>query len=539
MKNKSMISLLLVLVLLVGLISSCGKKHKDKAGERTDETVGEVQYKSPVDDDSIKAPESKDQLVVVVAGDARSIDPHGAGDSASVTALSPVMETLVKMNSEGGIEPNLAESWERVDEKTWKFKLREGVKFHNGETMTANDVIYSFKRALSPKGARVQYIMNIIDPEGMEAINDYELIVRTTVPFTPFVDYLPYIGAAIISEKAYTEDPDAENHPVGTGSYKFKKWNKGSSLEYERFDDYWGDKEDCKSLLMKVIPEANSRMIELETGNADIAINMTVNDLQRIDDNENLDLVTTPSTVFTQLSFNNRKAPFDNQKFRQALDYAIDQESIVKAVHRGSAIFTPGPITPGQLYYDDSEPHDRYDPEKAKQLLEELKQEGLDFSREFRITTNDNQVRVDIATIILKQLKEVGINAKIERMETAAFFDYVESEDKDMIISGWGAVGFKDPDNNLYGPHATEMIPSNNHCFYSNPKVDELLAKTRLVENGEEREKACKEIQQIIRNDAPYLTFDNPIYIIGKQKYVKGFHGLPTAHQFFNGIKIH
>ena len=230
----------------------------------------------------------KDTLIVGMSADAKSIDPHGAGDSSSVNALNGVVETLVRYDDNGEITPLLAESWEQIDELSYKFNLRKGVKFHNGEEMKASDVVFSFKRALSPVGSKVQYIMNAVDENGFEIIDDYTLIIRTKKPFTPFISYLPYIGAAIINEKYYTENTDAPSKPIGTGPLKFIEWKKGNELTYTRNDEYWGDKTQYKDLVIKIIPENNSRMIELETGSIDIALGVSPNDYQRIKDSKDM-----------------------------------------------------------------------------------------------------------------------------------------------------------------------------------------------------------------------------------------------------------
>lgn len=507
-KNKS-IALLLVLILFSSLIlSACGKDGNGSGVSR------------------------EDTLIVAALGDARSIDPHGAGDNLSVNALLPVVETLVVYDENGKLQPSLAESWEEIDSQTWRFKLREGVKFHNGEEMKATDVAYSFKRATSPLGARVQYIMGMVDPEGLEVEDDYTIIVRTKAPFTPFIGYLPYIGAAIISEKAYEEE-GADLHPIGTGPFKFDEWKKGESLSYDIYDGYWGEKPGYKKLLIKAIPEANSRLIELETGEADIAISMTVNDMSKIEEHEDLMLHTSPTTVYIYMGFNASKAPFDNLKFRQAMDWAIDEEGIVDSVFRGSAVYTPGTVTPSQKYFNDSEPSPRYDVEKAKKLL---KESGVDISKTFTITANDDQVRIDVATIVQSQLKDIGIDVEVKVMETAAYWDYIASGEQDMFISGWGAVGFPDPDNNIFGPFHSSTIPEDNSVFYDNPVMDKMLEDSRSLTDGPEREKLIKDIQKLVREDTPLITFGNPINIIGAQKDIKGFIAMPTAHQVYNSV---
>lgn len=522
-KKKMKVFLLLVLSLVI-IASGCGSKDKSVTPSGSGDS-GSAEVVGKAD---------KNTLVVANMSDARVVDPHQSGESPTVNALFPVVETLLKYDEDGSLQPLLAESYEQVDETTWKFNLRKGVKFHNGEEMKASDVVYSFKRAASPIGAKVQYIMKIVDAENLEIVDDYTVIIRTTKPFSPFASYMPYIGASIISEKAY-EQPEAEHHPIGTGPFEFVEWKKGDRLVYKRFEGYWGEKPEHENLIIKTIPEANSRLIELETGGADIATNMTVNDMSKIEGNPNLQLLTSPTTVFTYITYNTSKAPFDNLKFRQALDWAINEEAVVAAVHRGAARYTPGPITPDQNYFDSSDPNCRYDVEKAKQLLAES---GVDVSKPITITVNENQPRIDLATIVQSQLKEIGITLEIKVMESASFYNYIVTGEQEMIINGWGAVGFPDPDNNIYGPLHSDQIPANNSSFYSNKKLDEMLDRSREVADGPDREKLMIEIQQLIREEVPYITFDNPTNLVGVQKYIKNFAVMPTSHQIYNDVVI-
>lgn len=476
----------------------------------------------------------KKDLIVAIQGDAKSIDPHGAGDANSVNALNGIFETLVKYDEKGEIVPSLAESWEQIDDLSYKFNLRKGVKFHNGEEMKASDVVFSFKRALTPVGSKVQYIMNAIDGDGLEIVDDYTLIVRTKKPFSPLISYLPYIGASVLSEKYYTENPDtAPMNPVGTGPLKFVEWKKGSELTYTRNEEYWGDKTKYETLVMKIIPENNSRMIELETGAIDIALGVSPNDYQRIKDSKDMELLTKPSTQFTQLAMNTQKAPLNDVRVRQAIDLAINEESVVQSVHRGSVRYTPGGITPDQQYFDDSDTKCKYDVEKAKSLIKEA---GLAPGTKLTFYTTENQVRIDTGTIIQTQLKEIGIDLEIKVLEAATFYDAVQNGEHDLCISGWGAIGFKDPDNNLYGPLHSDQIPDNNYCFYSNPELDKLLDLQRTLPNGPEREKAVKDAQKLIRQEVPYITFDNPDQAVGVRSYVKGFSPTPAASHFYNSV---
>lgn len=515
-KILSKILIILILICLIALPTITGCQNKSE----------NVDNKEPSS--------KKDTLIVGVAADAASLDPHIGISSPSLNAMNPVYETLTRYDENGDIIPLLAESWEQIDELSWKFNLRKGVKFHNGEEMKASDVVFSFKRATSPLGARVSYIMNAFDPDGLEIVDDYTVIIRTFKPFSPIIGYLPYCGATIISEKAFTEDPEgAAAHPIGTGPFKFIEWKKNDKITYVINEDYWGKKPAYNNLVIRTIVEANSRVIELETGGIDIAYEIPVNDIQRLESNENTKIVKRESNAFFFLGMNTSKKPFDNVEFRRAIDLALDKESIIEAIYRGAAIYTPGPVTPKQKYFDDSDPLPRYDQAKAKEKLKEL---GIEEGTQFNIYVMDNKARIDTATIIQDQLKEVGIDLKIKVLESGTFYDVLQTGEAEFYISGWGGVGFPEPDNNLYGPIHSSQIPANNYCFYSNPELDRLLDISRYTSDGPEREKIIKDIQKLLRSEVPYITIENTQQIAGVRSNVKGFVPTPAANHFVHNV---
>lgn len=485
-------------------------------------------------DTSTSDSSAKDTLTVGVGGDASSLDPHVGVSGPSLNAMNPVYETLTRYDDNGEIIPLLAESWEQLDDLSWKFNLRKGVKFHNGEEMKASDVVFSFKRATSPVGARVSYIMNAIDPDGLEIVDDYTVIVRTYKPFSPMIGYMPYSGATIISEKAFTDsEEEAAAHPIGTGPFKFVEWKKNDRMIYERNEDYWGDKPAYKNLIIRTIVEANSRVIELETGGIDIAYDIPVSDIERIESNKDIKIVRRASNAFNFIGMNASKEPFGNVEFRRAIDWAIDEESIVQSIFRGNASYTPGPVTPHQKYFDDSDKDPRYDVQKAKTMLGEL---GIADGAHYTMHVIDNKARIDTATIIQSQLSEVGIDLEIKVLESGTFYDVLQTGEAEFFLSGWGGVGFPEPDNNLYGPIHSSQIPANNYCFYSNAELDEMLDNSRYTPDGPEREQIIKDIQKLLRSEVPYITIDNADQIEGTRSNVKGFVPTPAANHFVHKV---
>lgn len=514
--------------------AACGKKSANDTNASASSSAPTVSLTTKtVDMSTVEGKQNNKDLVVGTSSDTTTLDPIEAGNSAAVEVLNPVVEQLVRYDADHKLQPWLAESWEQVDSQTFKFHLRKGVKFQNGEEMKASDVVFSFKRATGEGAANVAYIMNMVDPNGLEAVDDYTVIVRTKVPFGAFVNYLPYIGASIVSEKAYSS-PDASTHPVGTGPYEFVEYKKGQYTKYKAFKDYWGGTPKCDTLTIKPIPDVSTRYTALETGEIDIATGLTVNEVSKIQSNDKLNLSTAGTTVFTTLNFNMAKAPFDNKAFRQAIDYATDAKGIVNAVFRGTARYTPGPVTPDTQYFD-STATDNYDPEKAKELL---KESGADLSKTYEIATSESQTRIDEATIIQQQLEQVGVKTTIKKMESAAFSDYSTGTDKDMVFSGWGAVGFPDADNNLYGPLHSSGIPNNDITYTKDATLDQMLDKERSLPDGDERKDTVLKLQQYIKDLTPYITLENPTNIVGYRTYVENFRAIAPIDQYYNFVSM-
>lgn len=515
MKDKFVKSfrLIMVIVLFASLLVACGSGTPAPANTQAPGT-------SSGTDGAVK-----DTLTVGIPWDPPTLDPHASSTTPSVNNLTPVYETLVMYDENLEIVPVLAESWKQIDDLNWEFKLRKGVKFHNGEEMKASDVVFSMVRATGPKGANVSYIMRAIDSANTKAVDDYTVVIATHEPFTPLIRYLPYIGAVIVSEKEFTADDEkAALNPVGTGPFKFVSWTKNDRCVYERFDDYWGDKPAYKNLVIRTIVEANSRVIELESGNIDIAYAIPAKDVPRLESNPNTKIERNDSTLFEYIGMNTEKEPFNNLEFRKAIDLAIDEEAVMEAVYMGNARYTPTSVTPNMPYFDDSDVKPNYDPEEAKAILKKL---GIPEGTTYRFTIYDDQFKIDAATVIQSMLNAVGLNIEIQVLEQATFWTTVESGDSEMFISAWGAVGFPEPDNNLFGPFHSKQIPNGNICRWRNAEFDKVMDESRATPDGPERGELIKEAQKILRAEVPALTYSNVEQICGTRANIEGFK--PTA----------
>lgn len=493
-------------ILAAVLLTGCGNAP---VGERTD----------------------RDTLIVATKADPATLDPHAASGSSSVNALNPVYETLVQYDDNGEIVPCLATEWERLDDLHWKFKLRDDVYFHNGEKMTANDVLFSLKRATGPDGVKVAYIMQAIDFEGCEVVDDYTIIIATHEPFAPLLGYMPYIGAVVVSEKAFTEDPEgAAMNPVGTGPFKFVSWTKNDRCIYVRNDDYWGELPKYKNLIIRTIVESNSRVIELESGSVDIAMDIPAHDVAALESNPDTNILKRNSTLVEYLNMNVSKEPLNDVRVRQAIDYAIDEQAIIDAVYRGNAAYTPTLVVPDMKYFDDSDTDCRYDPEKSKELLKEAGVENL----ELELIMSEDKNRMNIAIIIQDMLAQVGVTVTIQSYESGTFGEMADAGETEIFLMGYGAVGFPEPDNNIYGPFSSTTIPTSNRSFYVDEKMDEMLNAQRRTPDGPEREKILKDIQKYLRQQVPVVPIANTQQIVGLRADVEGFVPTAAASHFYH-----
>ncbi|HOX30844.1 MAG TPA: ABC transporter substrate-binding protein [Spirochaetales bacterium] len=466
-----------------------------------------------------QAAKAKDVLSVATAYDARSLDPVATNDVASSNVMCEIYENLVQLNDKGEVVPMLAESFKQLDATTYEFKLRKGIKFHNGEEMKASDVKFSLVRAA--KAPAVSHIAGDIDVDSFKTPDAYTVSFKLKNPATGFLGGLVLSAGNIVSEKAVTAAGESyAMNPVGTGPFKFVSWAKGNMIELERFEGYHGAKPKFRKMVLKVIPEPTNRMIELESGGVDIAYELSANDLKRALSDPDLQVLRVIDNSTAYLGFNTQKKPFDDVRVRQAISYALNTKTIVETAWRGIGKLAAGPIAPNVNYSDPSlKPHE-YNVAKAKALLAEA---GFPSGFKTTIWTNEKKERVDMATIMQSQLKEVGIEVEIKVMEWGAYLTGMNAGEHNMYIVGWTCQS-PDPDLAVYAPfHSSKKGAGGNYAFFSNPKVDELIMKARTMKDGPERKKAYFDLQKLIIAEAPWVFLMNGEQVVGARKGVRGF----------------
>lgn len=517
MKKNNFVLLLVVLVLAIG-----GFMYFKSQEQPVEPAASERQP---------AAKEQRDTLVVADQYDATMFDPIRHNDYPSSRACRQVYDTLIFLNDDGSFRPGLAEKWEFVSDTAYKMYLRKGVKFHNGEELKAEDVKFSLERATTDLGAHIKTYSQDLD--SVEVLDDYTVVLHLKKVNFPFFASLAHSWGSIVNKKEVEAQGENYGTPagtaVGTGPFKFLSWQKSDRYTLERFDDYWGEKVKFKTLVLRSIPEPTARTVGLETGEVDIAYPIINNDISRIEENEALVLQRKPLASTTYMGFNTTKKPFDDPRVRKAFSAALDTVGIQKAVFRGVGK-TPRTLIPSGIKYSiDAElPAHARDVEAAKKLFAEA---GVDPKElKIQIWTNERKERVGMATIIHSQLQELGIDAEIKVLEWGAYIQGLQSKEHDLFLLGWG-LSVPDPDYAVAG--LLETGAGTNYTFFSDAKLDELLAKGRAMPDGPDREKAYKDMQLYINEMCPMILLHNDESLVGVQKTVKGFVSNPfDVHTF-------
>lgn len=474
----------------------------------------------------------KDTLVVAQGADAKTLDPHATNDQPSSRVAVQIYSQLVETDKDMNIVPGLAESWEKLDDTTTQFKLRKGVKFHNGEELKASDVKFTLDAMVaSPTVAHIVSAVAAID-----VVDDYTVNIRTTDPFGPLLYHLSHTAASILSEKAVTAAGDKYGqHPVGTGPYQFVDWQVGDRITLKAFDDYYGGKQEIPNVVFRNIPEGTNRAIALETGEVDIAYDLEPIDKKTVTAKETLKLVEEESFSVAYLGFNTKKAPFNNVKVRQAISYAINSDDIIDAVLMGAGAPSNSPIGPKVFGHNPEIPRYQQNFDKARALLAEA---GYPDGFKTSIWTNDNPVRVQISQVVQAQLRQIGIDMSIDVVEWGAFLDGTSRGDHDMFIMGWVTVT-GDADYGLYALfHSTTHGGAGNRSFYSNPEVDGLLAKARTSTDVQEREELYRQLQVTLQTEVPTFSIYDQFQNVGIQRNVEGFSMAPAGHHKLRGVRF-
>lgn len=440
---------------------------------------------------------AKDSIIVGIDADAMSMDPLAINDVTTMSILSNIYEPLVRVNAKNEVLPALAESWEiSEDGLTYTFHIRKGVKFHNGDPLTMEDLKWSIEAQIksSYTGPYISCIdkVDIIDEDTISIVLQY--------PYSPFLTLCGTYTYAM--KESHYKDHDMALKPIACGPYKFVSWTSNDRIVLEAFDEYYKGKAPIKNLTFKVIENKTSAAIALESGDVDVYLNVAETDVGTLKANPKLTVSEIPASAFYYLGLNTEDEVLKDVRVRQAIAMAIDREALIKGVMDGFAVETKTFIQKGLPGYVEGFDPLPYDIEGAKKLLSDA---GYPNGLDLTITVPES--RSAHAQIIQASLKKANINLKINLTESGAFWDDLEKGKFQIMMMGWSYV-VMDNDVGYYSLYKSDEVESGNYPRLNDKKVDDGLLEARLSGNFESRDKIYREIEEIVMSSAAYI----PLY---------------------------
>lgn len=463
------------------------------------------------------AQSSPTTVTIALTDDPPSGDPHKTRGANGGHLLFNLYDGLVALSGDMmEITPALATSWEKVNDQAWRFTLREGVRFHNGEPFNAEAVKYSIERLLDPDAVRFNTDYRQIGE--VEIIDDYTVVINT---LTPDPNFIPKLFSLHIVPPVYTasvSEADFSANPVGTGPYKFVEWILGQRLVLEANDDYWNGRPSVDRLVYRPIPEASTRLAELQAGTVDIIVGLSYDAVPLVNADPNLRATanTGRRTVFLHMDLFVGIPPLHDVRVRQAMSYAIDRQLLIDAIANGFGIPLATIFRPDMAgYTPDFEPYP-YDPDRARALLAEA---GYPDGFDVRFMTSDGIVNkgVEVAEAIGGMLAEVGIRTEILPVALQVMRDmYIGNPDpaggnvEPLFMFNYGA-----PTPDATSPLRALIGTGGIETFMFDAEFDELIDRYASEMDVDARNAVAYRIQEKLYNEVPLIALYLQLDIYG------------------------
>jgi peptide/nickel transport system substrate-binding protein len=458
------------------------------------------------------AARDKDTVVIVQGVDPTTMDPQNHMETPAWNVHLQIFDTLLQRDPEIKIKHLLAESYRVVNDLTWEFKLRKGVKFHNGEDFNAAAVKFVLERMADPKQKLRQTVFQGVI-ERVDVVDDYTVRIITKEPY-PVMDAMLCIYGQVIPPKYFQEKGPAHFalNPVGTGPYKFVRWVKDDHILLEANENYWRGAPKIKKVIFRPIPEATTRVAALQTQEADIITNIPPHLMKLMDWKGRSYVSKVPSVRVIFMAFDTTKGgPVADKRVRQAIAMGINMETNIKKVLEGNGVLLGSPLTDKHFGYDPSVKPYAYNPEKAKKLLAEA---GYPNGFDFVINSPSGRYLNDkeMAEAAAGDLRKIGIRANVKTFEWGTYMNtmmYTHSAPPSYIL-GWGNTSF-DADFTINPLMRTGKILSN----VSFPKLDSLIDQGISTMDPKKRKKIYSDAAKVIKEDVPWAWVYQQIDIYG------------------------
>lgn len=459
--------------------------------------------------------EGGSEATIALNNEPNTFDPHKAVGRHTEVFLSNVYDSLVKTDVEGNFIPGLAESWEQLDDVTWRFNLRQGVTFHNGEAFDANAVQFTFDRALDPANETTTInLLNTLDH--VEIVDEMTVDVVTNQPDIVLLARLAELYGPILPPEYVTEvgNEVLATEPVGTGPFMITEWAINEQIVLEAFQDYWQGPAPTSTITVRTILEDATRIAALQAGEVDLINAVPYARIPELEGNESINVATVPSPRVFFIAIDPREPPFDDVRVRQAMNYAVDRDAIIQSLYLGNATKLATAVDVAALGYDESVEPYPYDPDMARQLLEEAGYpDGFDTT--FNAFTGSIADHSQAAEAVVAYLQEVGINVEMNMMEFGTFGPIrVGNEAVPLFIYSIGDWA-REPALIL-----DWMMQGDGSLFYQNPEILELLDEALATFDTAEREEIYAEVQRLLKEDAGFIYLFQADSVFAMQDYV-------------------
>ncbi|PRD40901.1 glutathione ABC transporter substrate-binding protein GsiB [Phyllobacterium phragmitis] len=475
-------------------------------------------------------------VVLAISNQAETLDPYNTNTTLTTAVTKSFYQGLFEFDKDLKVRPVLAESYTVSDDGlVYTFKLREGVKFHDGTDFNSQAVKVTLERVMNPENKLLRYNQfNRIAK--VEAVSPYEVRITLKEPFSPFINSLAHASAAMISPAALAKygNKDIAFHPVGTGPFVLEEWKQTDHVKAKKFDGYWRKGyPKVDTITWKPVPENNTRAAMLQTGEADFAFTLPYEQAAALKANDKLNVTTAPSIIERYVSFNVLHKPFDDIRVRQAINYAINKEALAKVAFNGFAAPAEGIVPEGVLYAHKMKPWP-YDPAKARELLKEAGYpDGFETVLWSAYTTTTAQKTIQF---LQQQLAQVGIKVQLQVLEAGQRTELVsawpdpKTAKVRMYYSGWSA-STGEADWALRPLLSTEAWPPglNNTAYYSNKTVDDLLAKALRSVKDDEKVDLYRQAQEQIMKDLPWAPLVTEKNLYASSKRLSGVYVQPDG----------
>jgi peptide/nickel transport system substrate-binding protein/oligopeptide transport system substrate-binding protein len=466
---------------------------------------------------------AKSSFSYAEAAEPTSLDPALADESVGINMVRYLFDGLVRYDSQTGeVKPAVAERWDVSEDATvFTFHLKKGVKFSNGRELKAEDFVYSWTRALKPD-TKSEMAMTILEPvkgavdmaegnsstlSGVEATDDYTFTVTLEFPLAEFVTFVGHpVCFAVPKEEVESAGSSFATMPVGNGPFKVREYRPNEQVTLERNPDYYGTQAKVEEVIVKVIPNPSTAIAELKAGNVDVVKTVPSGQTESLKNDTEVEFFEGQVNSLDFVGFNLMVEPWqNNDKLRQALNWAVDRDTLADKVLQGQGKAADG-IVPGAMPGHQSEamPY-RYDPEKAKTLLSDAGYPGGDGLPQVRLAYRMGGNSADMAQAIQANFNAIGVQTELQGLESGSFLDQMIGGELPIFLINWQA-DYNSPDTFLYSLFQSEQ--GQNVFRYANPQVDALLDKARSTINGEDRIKAYNDAERMILADAPLIPLD-------------------------------